>query len=204
MESKPASVLKALRAEIIEGSLARGTRLKEDVIAERFGVSRVPVREALRQLETEGFVVSEKFKGVSVADSSAEAVIELMQIRRGLEVLAAELAAGRRGGDSADLLRTVLDERRSDQEVEEHSPRFTFHRLVARASGNAHLETMIERLLHQTSWAFERVTQEDVAESGGDHAAVARAILSGSPVQAGLLMDEHLRRDEETLRTLSL
>lgn len=203
MESKPASVLKALRAEIIAGSLARGTRLKEDAIAERFGVSRVPVREALRQLETEGFVVAEKFKGVSVADSSTEAVIELLQIRRALEVLAAELAAGRRGGDSADLLRAVINEQRSDQEVEVQSPRFTFHRLVAQASGNAHLEPMIERLLHQTAWAFERVTQEEVAESGGDHAAVATAILRGSPVQAGLLMDEHLRRDEEILSSLS-
>jgi DNA-binding GntR family transcriptional regulator len=93
VESKPASVLKAIRAEIIAGTLARGARLKEDALAEQFGVSRVPVREALRQLESEGFVVSEKFKGVRVADSSVEVVIELMQIRRGLEVLAAELAA---------------------------------------------------------------------------------------------------------------
>ncbi|AMM19040.1 hypothetical protein AX769_01410 [Frondihabitans sp. PAMC 28766] len=202
MESKPASVLKALRAEIIAGTLARGTRLKEDAIAERFGVSRVPVREALRQLETEGFVVAEKFKGVTVADSSSEAVIELMQIRRGLEVLAAELAAGRQGGDSADLLRAVVNEQRSDQEVEAQTPRFSFHRLVATASGNDHLEPMIERLIHQTAWAFERVTQEEVASSGGDHAAVANAILRGSTVQAGLLMDEHLRRDEAMFRAL--
>lgn len=202
MESKTASVLKALRAEIIAGSLARGTRLKEDVIAERFGVSRVPVREALRQLETEGFVVSEKFKGVSVADSSPEAVIELMQIRRGLEVLAAELAAERKGGESVELLRAVVSEQRSDQEVEAQTPRFSFHRLVATASGNGHLDTMIERLIHQTAWAFERVTQEEVSASGGDHAAVATAILRGSTVQAGLLMDEHLRRDEALFRGL--
>jgi DNA-binding GntR family transcriptional regulator len=194
--------LKALRAEIIAGTIARGTRLKEDAIAEQFGVSRVPVREALRQLETEGFVVAEKFKGVTVADSSSEAVIELMQIRRGLEVLAAELAAGRRGGDSADLLRAVANDQRSDQEVEAETPRFSFHRLVATASGNSHLDTMIERLIHQTAWAFERVTQEEVASSGADHAAVANAILRGSGVQAGLLMDEHLRRDEALYRAL--
>ncbi|ROQ36498.1 DNA-binding GntR family transcriptional regulator [Frondihabitans sp. PhB188] len=202
MESKPASVLRALRAEIIAGTLPRGTRLKEDQLAERFGVSRVPVREALRQLETEGFVVAEKFKGVSVADSSPEAVVELMQIRRGLEVLAAQLAAGRRGGESADLLRAVVNEERSDQEVEVQSPRFTFHRLVAAASGNARLDQMIERLVHQTSWAFERVTQDEVASSGGDHAAVANAILRGSVVQAGLLMEEHLRRDEAIFAAL--
>ena len=204
MESKPASVLKAIRAEIIAGTLARGSRVKEDALAERFGVSRVPVREALRQLETEGFVVSEKFKGVRVADSSTEVVIELMQIRRGLEVLAAELAARHVGGDCVELLRAVGHEERSDQEVEAaESPRFAFHGLVARASGNARLETMIEHLIHQTAWAFERVTREEVASSSGDHTAVAAAILRGASVQAGLLMDEHLRRDEAIYRALN-
>ncbi len=125
-----------------------------------------------------------------------------MQIRRGLEVLAAELAAGRRGGDSAEPLRAVVNEQRSDQEVEAQTPRFSFHRLVATASGNSHLEAMIERLIHQTAWAFERVTQEEVASSGGDHAAVANAILRGATVQAGLLMDEHLRHDEALYRSL--
>lgn len=203
MESKPASVLKAIRAEIIAGTLARGSRLKEDALAERFGVSRVPVREALRQLETEGFVESEKFKGVRVADSSTEVVIELMQIRRGLEVLAAELAARRHGGECAELLRAVGHEERSDQEVEAQSPRFAFHGLVARASGNSRLETMIEHLIHQTAWAFERVTQDEVASSSDDHTAVAGAILRGASVQAGLLMDEHLRRDEAIYRALN-
>ncbi|NQW91535.1 GntR family transcriptional regulator [Curtobacterium sp. VKM Ac-2861] len=204
MESKPASVLKAIRAEIIAGTLARGSRLKEDALAERFGVSRVPVREALRQLETEGFVESEKFKGVRVADSSTEVVIELMQIRRGLEVLAAELAARRQGGECADLLRAVGREQRSDQEVEAaQSPRFAFHGLVARASGNSRLETMIDHLIHQTAWAFERVTQDEVASSSDDHTAVAGAILRGASVQAGLLMDEHLRRDEAIYRALN-
>lgn len=203
MESKPASVLKAIRAEIIAGTLARGSRLKEDALAERFGVSRVPVREALRQLETEGFVESEKFKGVRVADSSTEVVIELMQIRRGLEVLAAELAARRQGGECAELLRAVGHEERSDQEVEAQSPRFAFHGLVARASGNSRLETMIEHLIHQTAWAFERVTQDEVASSSDDHTAVAGAILRGASVQAGLLMDEHLRRDEAIYRALN-
>lgn len=200
--SKPASVLRALRAEIIAGTIARGSRLKEDALAERFGVSRVPVREALRQLETEGFVVAEKFKGVTVAESSAGAVIELMQVRRGLEVLAAELAARRNGGESAALLREVAGEPRSDQEVAALEPRFSFHRLVARASGNDRLDQMIERLIHQTAWAFERVTREEVASSSGDHAAIADAILRGSAVQASLLMEEHLRRDEAIYRAL--
>jgi len=204
VESKPASVLKAIRADIIAGALPRGSRLKEDVLAERFGVSRVPVREALRQLETEGFVESEKFKGVRVADSSTEVVIELMQIRRGLEVLAAELAAGRRGGECADLLRAVGREERSDQEGEAvQSPRFAFHGLVAHAAGNSRLETMIDNLIHQTAWAFERVTQDEVASSSDDHTAVASAILRGASVQAGLLMDEHLRRDEAIYRALN-
>lgn len=204
MDSKPASVLKALRAEIIANTLPGGTRLKEDVIAARFDVSRVPVREALRQLESEGFVVAEKYKGVTVAESSTEVVIELMQIRRGLETLAAQLAARRRGGDQAGALQSVVAQGRAEGEaghIAELPPLIhEFHRLVARASGNERLAQMIERLLEQTAWGFEQEIEDRVASSWSDHGAVAAAILAGSPMQAGLLMDEHIEKDEAIYR----
>jgi DNA-binding GntR family transcriptional regulator len=204
VDSKSASVLRALRSEIISGALPGGARLKEDVLAARFDVSRVPVREALRQLESEGFVVAEKFKGVTVAERSTEVVIELMQVRRGLEVLAAQLAAQRNGGEQAAELRAVVDQQRLAGQaghIEELPPLIReFHRLVARASGNGLLETMIDRFLGQTAWGFEQEIAERVESSLNDHAVVAAAILAGSPVQAGLLMDEHILKDEAIYR----
>lgn len=198
MESKTASVLRTLRAEIVSGALPGGSRLKEETIASRFEVSRVPVREALRQLEAEGFVVSEKFRGVSVARASVDSVIELMQIRRQLEILAAQLAAGLRGGTADDLFREVVEQAARPGRPSE--PVIEFHHIVARASGNTRLDEMIGRLVQQTAWAFERQTDEALTASVADHAAIASAILRGSPVQAGLLMDEHLSKDETKLR----
>ncbi|WP_170159953.1 GntR family transcriptional regulator [Frondihabitans australicus] len=198
MESKTASVLRTLRAEIVSGELPGGTRLKEDVIAARFGVSRVPVREALRQLESEGFALAEKYRGVTVAEASAESVIELMQIRRQLEGLAARLAAKRRGGESSADLKVVVElAREATPPVE---PLIEFHHLVAGASGNRQLESMIERVIQQTAWAFERRTQDALSASLEDHAAIAAAILRGSETQASVFMDEHLSKDEEWLR----
>lgn len=204
MDSKAAAVVKALRAEIIDGTLPGGARLKEDTIAARFDVSRVPVREALRQLETEGFVVAEKYKGVTVASTSTAVVIELMQIRRGLETLAARLAAVRRGGEQAAALQAVVARGRSEGaagHLDELPPLiFEFHRLVARASGNGSLAQMIERLLEQTAWGFEQEIEERVTSSWTDHGAVAAAILAGSPMQASFLMDEHIEKDEAIYR----
>lgn len=83
MEPLSATVVQTLRTEIIDGRIAVGDRLTEDALAARFGVSRVPVREALQQLESEGFVIIEKFKGASVSSRSHQDVIELMQVRAG-------------------------------------------------------------------------------------------------------------------------
>ncbi len=86
--AKAVSILTVLRAEIIDGTIPAGTRLKEEAIAARFGVSRVPIREALLQLESEGFIHAEKYKGATVSARSEQDVVELMQVRRGLEMLA--------------------------------------------------------------------------------------------------------------------
>ena len=198
--AKSDSILTVLRAEIIDGTLAAGTRLKEEVIASRFGVSRVPIREALLQLESEGFVSTEKYKGATVSARSRRDVVELMQVRRGLEVLAASLAADVHGGDEAENLRAIVQRGREASEagaVDQLPPLILeFHEIVARASGNAELARMLDGLLRRIAWGFELEIEDRVDTSWADHAAIATAILGGSPVQAGYLMGEHIRKDE--------
>ena len=204
MQPLSASVVQALRAEIIDGRFAVGDRLKEDVLAARFGVSRVPVREALQQLESEGFVVIEKFKGASVSPRSQDDVIELMQVRRGLEVLAATLAGERAGGDMADELRQVIERgrrARDDRAVDLLPPLIMeFHELVARASGNSHLAQMLRDLLQKIAWGFELDIVGRIESSWADHSAIAEAILAGSGPTAGYLMGEHIIKDERLYR----
>ncbi len=71
-----------------------------------------------------------------------------------------------------------------------------FHQVVARASGNAQLARMLDGLLQRIAWGFELEIEDRIDTSWADHAAIATAILGGSPVQAGYLMDEHIRKDE--------
>jgi DNA-binding GntR family transcriptional regulator len=85
-------VYRALKTEIIKGSLKPGTKLSEGKIAEQMGVSRTPVREVLKQLAAEGFVKMNPNQAVAVSNASVEDVKEVLQIRGVLEGLAARLA----------------------------------------------------------------------------------------------------------------
>ncbi|HEV3423681.1 MAG TPA: GntR family transcriptional regulator [Paraburkholderia sp.] len=82
----------ALRAAIVEGTLAPGAPLRQDAIARHFSVSAIPVREALRQLESEGWAKAAVHKGATVAPLSAEEAREIYEIRSALESLAIGLA----------------------------------------------------------------------------------------------------------------
>jgi DNA-binding GntR family transcriptional regulator len=86
------SVLSTLRLAIIKGQLPPGTHLLEAQLAEKLGVSRGPVREALMRLEQEGLVVSQPYRGKFVANISAQTIHEIYSLRRVLECFAAELA----------------------------------------------------------------------------------------------------------------
>ena len=202
--SRHRSVVESLRSSIINGTLRAGDRLVEDVIAEQYGVSRVPVREALRQLESEGFVTSERYRGATVSSTSTRDTLELMQVRRGLEVLAARQAAEHRGGPFAADLRSVIE--RGQEAGRQHRVTLLpplimeFHEIVAKASGNRQLQQMLQRVLQRIAWGFELDIEDRIDSSWADHAAVATAILSGSPIQAGYLMDEHILKDEVLYR----
>lgn len=71
-----------------------------------------------------------------------------------------------------------------------------FHELIARASENVMLQRTLDRVLHSVSWGFELDLKARIDSSWNDHAAIAAAILGGSPIQAGYLMDEHIAKDE--------
>ncbi|WP_024800649.1 GntR family transcriptional regulator [Nocardia sp. BMG51109] len=203
-ESAPReAIAHAVREDILAGRLVPGDRLREADLARRFEVSRVPIREALSQLHSEGFVTLVRYRGATVSDTAGAAALELVQIRRGLEVLAAQLAAERGGGDVADELREVVELGRSTREPDELSSLIVrFHTLVARASGNHQLQVMLGQILHRVSWVFDQQIEIRTDASWSEHAAIAQAILGGSPIQAGYLMGEHIAKDEALVATI--
>lgn len=90
--STPRMIVETLRTAIVDGTLAPGAPLRQDALARHFSVSAIPVREALRQLETEGWVKVEMNKGATVAPLSADGAREIYEMRAALESLAIGLA----------------------------------------------------------------------------------------------------------------
>jgi len=108
----------------------------------------------------------------------------MLQIRRGLETLAAQLAAANRGGAVAEELSRIAGG--------DDDHRTPFHDLVALAAGNRQLADMLSTVNRRVQWGLGN----NPDASTGDHRVLAMAIVNGSVMQAGYLMDEHLQRDE--------
>jgi DNA-binding GntR family transcriptional regulator len=196
----PDVIAEALRQRIISGELKPGQRIREEEIAAPYGVSRVPVREALRRLEAEGYVSLTRFQGASVALPSKTAAVEFMQVRRPLEVLAARLAA-RRGGEprASQLMRVTANGLRSvDKRDREHHPELVdeFHRLIGEAAGNAQLIDLLAQLRGKARWVFAMDLEHRAAAAWEAHKAILDAVLAGDEEEAAQLMDQHVAADE--------
>ncbi|MCU1675900.1 MAG: transcriptional regulator, GntR family [Frankiales bacterium] len=200
-------VAEALREGIETGRLQPGTRIREEQLAEDFGVSRVPVREALQALGREGYLVLAPRRGATVATPSPAAALGVMEIRRALEVLAARRAAAVRGGACAKELRRVLSDGaravRSGKHGELPGLVDRFHALVADASGNVELIDMLANLRARVRWMFAVDLDKRSEVSWEDHAQICNAILAGDTSLAAELMDVHVERDEQLYRARS-
>jgi DNA-binding GntR family transcriptional regulator len=183
-ESAGDSIAHALREDILAGRLAGGDRLVEEALAKQYGVSRIPVREALTRLQSEGFVTIVRHRGATVSTTLIQDSREMLQIRRGLESLAAQLAAANRGGEVAEELAAIA------AGDDDHAT--PFHDLVASASGNRQLAEMLATVSRRVQWGLGNNPEA----STGDHRVLAMAIVNGAVMQAGYLMEEHLQRDE--------
>jgi DNA-binding GntR family transcriptional regulator len=196
-----------LRTQIIAGELEPGTRIREERIAEDQGVSRVPVREAIQRLEGEGYLVLTPRRGATVAAPSRERALEVMDVRRALENLAAQRAAAARGGAVAHELVTLVQRglaataRRRHADIPALIDRF--HELVAMASGNAELVALLDQLRVRVRWMFEVDLEHRSVGSWADHEAILDAILAGDEKRAVKLMDAHVAKDEHLYRQMT-
>ena len=103
-------VFNTLRQAILKGELAPGERLMEIQLAERLGVSRTPIREAIRKLELEGLVLMIPRKGAEVAKISEKSLRDVLEVRRSLEELAIELACQRMTEEEINSLEQTQEE----------------------------------------------------------------------------------------------
>ncbi|MGG7464655.1 GntR family transcriptional regulator [Plantibacter sp. YIM 135347] len=102
------SIAEVLRSEIVQGTLAPGTKLSEGRLAERFGTSRMPVREALQTLARADFVIVEQRRGTFVRGVSQREIVDLYEVREALEGMAARLCAVRASEELLDRLDALM------------------------------------------------------------------------------------------------
>lgn len=198
-------VADALREAIREGILEPGERLMEISLAEELGVSRTPVREAIRKLELEGFVVMMPRRGTYVSEISIRDVNEVFEIRTSLEALASELAAERITTEELETLQRLLVEiggyiEDGDMEkIVETDMRF--HDLLYQASRNSRLVGVINNLREQltrfrtTSMSYPGRLKETLKE----HRAMVEAIAQGNVKDAKKAAKLHLEKSEQAL-----
>ena len=140
------AVTARLRDEIISGHLAPGEKLSQDQLAERFGVSRIPVREGLRKLAAEGLVLLRSHHSATVAELTADEIDELIAIAGTLEALGTRQGAGRLTHAGVQKMAGLLDQMESleDRPREWYRLNVEFHMLLTRASGWGRLSDIVE------------------------------------------------------------
>jgi len=198
-------VFETLREAIIEGRFGPGERLMEVQLADEMGVSRTPVREAIRKLELEGFVVMIPRKGAYVASYSVKDIVDVFEVRTALEGLAAGLAAERVTPDELEEMeRAVLQiyEVSHGNNLDVLVAKDTeFHDLIYKASRNQRLVQIITHLKEQiqrfrtTSLAVPGRSKDAVEE----HRGIVEAISDRNVELATALAREHIENAEQQL-----
>jgi len=201
------AVYEVLRRSILDGELPPGHRLRSDVLANELKVSRTPVREALRKLETEGLVDASR-SGLVVRQSSEEDLVEIFYLREALEGMAARLAAENATRAEIDELHALFEDMeavaaRGDIALVRKLTG-EFHLLVCRASHNKRLIQSLQGLLDHVRQAQSSTLYMPgrPADALKEHRALLRAIEKRDPDLAETLARQHRRKTLELRRKM--
>jgi DNA-binding GntR family transcriptional regulator len=202
--SAPDAVREALRLAISLGEFAPGFQLRQDELAERFGTSRIPVREALKQLEAEGFVTFLPNRGAVVSDLSIDEVVELLELRIALECHALRLAIPAMGEVDLDDATKILRSNDKEPEPEKWGAfNWRFHETLYAPCNRPRLLAMIEANYGHVS----RFTRALVSRATGkerpqrEHYQLLDLCRDGEIEKAVRLLREHIVQTQKTLRS---
>lgn len=198
-------VFNTLRQAILTGELKPGERLMEIHLADRLGVSRTPIREAIRKLELEGLVVMIPRKGAQVAKITEKNLKDVLEVRRVLDMLAVKLACQRMSEDEKKELKQACDEFKkvvrdnNTKDITEADVRF--HDIILKSTGNDRLIQLVNNLAEQ----MYRYRLEYIKDSSyhnilvQEHEAIYSAIMNQEEEKAAQAAAEHIDNQEKTI-----
>lgn len=196
-----------LRRLILSGELAPGSRLVEDRLAEQLGVSRNPIREAIRVLAPEGFIEVMPRRGACVARLSVLDAENLFDVRMALEPVGARLAARRASPEGCERLRQILGQAREATEAGQldllADLNSDFHGTVVQVGGNDYLTGLAEPMIKRAQWLFRHNAATRAPHSWLEHQELLEAIASGDEEAAEAEARRHVLAARRAFRALA-
>ena len=199
-------VFNTLRQAILKGELKPGERLMEIQLANKLGVSRTPVREAIRKLELEGLVLMIPRKGAEVADITEKSLMDVLEVRKALEELAVQLCCDKITPEeiqelhaAADDFRKILKTSSDVTEIAEADVRF--HDIIYMSTGNQKLIQLLSNLREQMyRYRVECIKREEshprlIAE----HEEIIRRIENKEKKEAADIICRHIDNQAEVV-----
>lgn len=202
LEHKPLreKVYERLKRQLLTGRIKPGMRMMEIELAKDLGVSRTPVREAIRQLEKEGLVRITPGRGTYASEVSVEDIINTLTVREDLDALAAELAAEHMNQAEEKKLLELTDKyakaiKKGDMDTMIHADE-AFHRRIAKISGNKTLAALAKTVQDKVQ-RFRYLYYEDLKNyqnMPAEHREIIDALMSGDKKIARRVTDAHVKR----------
>lgn len=198
-------VFKTLRKAILTGQLQPGERLMEVHLANRLGVSRTPIREAIRKLELEGLVIMIPRRGAEVAEITEKSLKDVLEVRRALDMLCAELACDRITEEEMEKLKEACEHfaevTKTEDLTEIAKADVALHDILIEATGNQRLQQMINNLAEQMyRYRFvyiKDVTKHDVLIK--EHTIIYEAVKDRDKEKAAQAAKMHIDHQEESI-----
>lgn len=193
-------VYEELKQQILIGAIAPGTRMMEVELAEDMGVSRTPVREAIRKLEKEGLVIIEPRRGAYASDISIKDMLDVLEVRQDLEGMAASMAARKVTEDEKLAFSQANNDYKeavkkgNTEEIIKCDEKF--HQLIVSYSGNKVLMQLLSQV-QELALRFRYIYYNDFSRYVNmpmEHEEIEQAILSGDIEKAKIVAEDHVYR----------
>ena len=201
-------VFQTLRGAILKGDLKPGERLMELQLAAQLGVSRTPIREAIRMLEQEGLAVTVPRKGAEVAKMTEKDMEDVLQIRRSLEDLAVRLSCEKITSTELQELREAMEDfeekTKSGNVPEIAKADVTFHEILYKASDNPKLILLLNNLREQIyRYRVEYLKDTSIySQLIKEHRAMYTALTSKDKEKVAQYVDVHLHNQAEAVKKI--
>ncbi|HIY55257.1 MAG TPA: GntR family transcriptional regulator [Candidatus Dorea merdavium] len=198
-------VFNTLRQAILRGELKPGERLMEIQLANKLGVSRTPVREAIRKLELEGLVLMIPRKGAEVADISEKSLKDVLEVREALEELAARLACDKITKEGINRLKEAAQDFRSALKSNDITQMaeadVRFHDVICNATENQKLGQLLNNLREQMyRYRIEYLKDQQVYEKLlSEHEEIIRHIEKGEKDEAARVVSRHIENQAQAV-----